>query len=245
MGQRLQVFIHIHNPAIKLLSEVTALTRRKASGEQVDRKRLVVQMQAYETAFGNGETTNIAYHHQWMYGRSALVAASNVLLFNKYSDHGNPFKPENEFSGATIIDAISHVLSSFNCPLARKINSSGLEPFRLLNFVEPEFQKDCCRGDNNDGIIVIDCINHKYGFVNIHGDSTIEQLPYLEPVSAEKYVKLYYPECNDDSRTANISEKTESDILEHYRQNRQLNKVFLRPFKEFPVMTKDWIFRSN
>ena len=62
MGQRHQIFIHTVNPYHTEYDK-----SKKAELKEM---------------FGTDKTTVFAFHNQWLFGRSALLSALNVLEFN-------------------------------------------------------------------------------------------------------------------------------------------------------------------
>ncbi len=65
MGQRHQIFVRIPNP--------TKYGHYNSAKEKTEA----------EKEFGTAETTILAYHNQWLYGRGALQNALNLLNFSK------------------------------------------------------------------------------------------------------------------------------------------------------------------
>ena len=237
MGQRLQAFIYCLNPTNGLKEQFKSL--KKYNGDKQEVEKLSLKIENYEKAFGTKQHCIIAYHHQWLYGRSSLLAAANLIEFNQNCDkESNPFKNSKDISGDEYLALLTNLLGLFKTKLAKMIGRFGYENFRLLNFIDPCMRTDCTAGDNNDGIFVVDCENDSYCFVNIgSGDSTISQLPVLEPFDADRYIRLYYPIEISGSTTANIPEnKSEQEI--YFNNNRRLNQCFTKPFKDYRVMTK-------
>jgi hypothetical protein len=236
MGQRLQVYIHVYNPLHKLVEKQKSLKKHHCTGEETE--ALQKQIQQYKYAFGTAATTIISYHNQWCYGRSALIGAWNILNVSKNaSEYNNPFNKEFSLTGTDFLNCVTHLLSLYTCKLSALISRTGFEYFHLLNFNDPEIRINPLRGDNNDGIIVIDTIKNAYSFVNLGiGDSTVSQLPILQPLTAEQYVRVYYPQSLEDSKTSRLPE----DIQEHvtfYANNTRINKLFIKPFNTLRLLT--------
>jgi hypothetical protein len=233
----MQIFISTINPLQSLISERnnTADTYWK---KNADRKRHLIQrIDEFKKAFGEERTTIFAYHHQWLYGRSALLGLINILTIAKNAgENNNPFSESPYFPGEERVNAIKYTLSLFNSRLANLIGRIGIEGFRLLNFNQPEMKDDFTRGDNNDGVLIIDSVSKKYAFINIGGDSTINQLPMLEPVTAEQYVRLYYPQNAKDSLL--ISAPTDEKNENYWKTNTRINKIFIKAIARFEVLTK-------
>lgn len=238
MGQRLQAFIYCQNPINGLKEQFKSM--KKYGGNKKELEQLNEKIERYTIAFGTKPHCVISYHHQWLYGRSSLLAAANLIEFNQNCDkESNPFKNSKDISGDEYLSLLTNLLCLFKTKLAKTIGRFGYENFRLLNFIEPYMRTDCTAGDNNDGIFVIDCINDSYCFSSVgNGDATISKMQVLEPFDANTYVRLYYPIEMSDSSTANIPEsKTEQEI--YFNNNRRLNQLFTKPFKDYRVMNKE------
>jgi hypothetical protein len=237
MGQRLQAFIHCVNPTIGLKEQLKSL--KKYGGTKKEIEQLQTKVKQFETAFGSKPNTMIAYHHQWLYGRSSLLAAINLIEFNQHCEmESNPFKTQSDIYGDEYLSLLTNLLGLFKNKLAKTIGRFGYEHFRLLNFLDPQMRSDCTLGDNNDGIFVIDSINDAYCFANIGtGDSTIIQLPVLTPCSADQYVQLYYPIEVDDCQIDNVPETT-AEQETAFNNNRRMNRLFTKPFENYRLMTQ-------
>jgi hypothetical protein len=238
MGQRLQAFIYCPNPVNGLKDRYKSL--KKYNGDKQELEQLRLKIQQYTLAFGSKHHCIIAYHHQWLYGRSSLIAAGNIIEFNQNCEkNSNPFKTQTEITGEEYLTLLTNLLSIFKSKLAKTIGRYGYEQFRLLNFESPNTQQCCDTYDNNDGIFVVDCINDSYCFANVgNSDSTISQMPVLEPFDADRYVRLYYPNEISDSTTAYIPETNPEQEI-YFNNNRRLNRLFTKPFKSYRVMTKN------
>lgn len=126
----------------------------------------------------------VGIHHQWLYGRTALLLLGNVLKFRAKGGKFCPFAVD----GATY-DAAPALAAAYGFDAA-----SGY--FHSTHVLEDGETTDPRRGDNNDGITILDFRGKKprYCFMNLgEGDSTIMKAPALEPLSAEQYLRLYYP----------------------------------------------------
>lgn len=241
MGQRLQAFIYTHNP---VFSWEQQLKRKPNAGlylSPAEKKAISDDINKLKTALGNDPHTTLAYHHQWIYGKSALIAATNILLFNKNArEENNPFSLNSiqQTSPESFLNFTTHLLGLFVNPLATEVGRFGFERFHLLNFTEPGMRLDIRRGDNNDGVFIVDTVTNKYAFLNIGGDSTINQLALLEPVSAKEYLLAYYPEAMTDFFCEKNDGKSEMEREEIIQKNRELNLPFIELFNGFEILTK-------
>lgn len=170
MGQGHQVYIHGPNPGPK----TSGKTDSKIG------------------PFGSASTTNYAYHNQWLYGREPLRVAARIL------EAVTGKEPYGTLLGK-LANSIKEIADQF-----QKILETGLGQdnghslnFYPLNEEDPEITTDFTRGDNNAGITIVDSLTGKYCFMNISGRypdyDGIYGLPSLKPLSAEQYVRAYYP----------------------------------------------------
>lgn len=235
MGQRHQIFIKINNPY---------KNDRLFDGKDKVKAGKI---------FGRGKHTVIALHHQWLYGRSALLMAAHILNITNpetMSEYSSPFghsfychtangKSELE----NYIDRLMMMLQVITNPKFPR--GTGIERMHFLNDSDwgecegNDMRKNFMAGDNNDGITIIDSVKRKYCFMNIHdfdyGDDDpdgIYSLPLLEPVTAIDYATAYYPDKDDAEGNAEAA-----GFLAEYEV---LNKKEIA--KIFPEM-KDKLFR--
>jgi len=252
MGQRHQVFIRTNNP-------------NYARGEGFN--RMLRNDGRTNAALGKGKFTVLAYHHQWLYGRSAAFNAHKMMqLAQAFKGHEedryrHPMAIRFEFwTYATKVEEIGEyykyymgIISDSKFP-----RGIGYENFIFLNPDDPQMREHFDAGDNNDGITIIDMVNKKYCLMNIYeNDDQVHQdvrdLPQLKPVSAVDYVRAYYPDkvegFNDyvkKSRFGNDSKKMYDATLENKKILREIEKMFegmevmtLEEVKEiFPKMAK-------
>lgn len=198
MGQRHQFFIKVVNPVSR-------------GGDEKIKKEL-------RKIFGNGKTAIMAFHHQWLYGRAALV---NVLsIFDK--SHQDKIAYNNPFDTTCNIWDVEGYLKDLNTLLSVQTHplfprGTGIELICFLNITDNEITKDFTLGDNNDGISVIDTINKTYCFANPYSqydredDSpSIRNFDTMVVKSAKEYVEVYYP-SNDKN------DKENNEILELFK----------------------------
>jgi len=228
MAQRFQGFISMANPtkniAKKLKNKNLFLDNMK---EYVDLKN---EVKAFAGMYGEKANIIVAFHHQWLYGRSALLSALTILEVNKGLDESRNFFSKN-YSSYGCDDSIN----DFKAPIKHLFNflkykTDGLskhtrisiENYTNLNEDEGgiDFTKDFTIGDNNDGIYIVDTKTNKYCFMNI--DDT-NDLPKMKPLTASEYVKSYYPETVE--------------------KNKEINAEFIERFKEFKVLTMDEVIQ--
>ena len=207
----------------------------------------------HEKMFGTGDTTVMAYHHQWLYGFTAIDTAYRVLDFthNTQKDD-NLFKiQENGYlklSPESFMSLCENLLSIANKKIS-KTGRFGYERFSFLNEEEPYMREEFDRGDNNDGITIIDTINEKYCFMYLHQPDDSNIKPYI-PLTAEEYLKIYYPihtkehwvekmtELKANRKKSEGNEKFEKEIeREKKHMEKEFNKVnnFFGKFKLFTL----------
>jgi len=224
MGQRHQVFIRTKNPVDTL----------ELSGEE---KKRGIKM------FGRGKYTVLAFHHQWLYGMSALYNALKVLKFNtgNKSEYSHLFGKKLNYQMRTIdmftasVTFLMALVTDDDFPRGK-----GYERFHFLNEEEPYMRENFTAGDNNDGVTIIDTITNKYCFMRrIYG-----KVSTLIPETARKYVKYYYPESlkdvdKDDMKYYNKKEnkKEKDELIENFDDNIVRNHLLEQKFSEFELLT--------
>jgi hypothetical protein len=238
MGQRFQVIINLENPVLKFKKQLQELSKKDKTLKQLQGS-IESKINALKKILGDKKHCSLVLHNQWLYGRAALLAISNVLLYNKNaSEYSNPFLQQTD---ADFINQIVQVISILNSNLSAKIGRTGIENFHVLNFDNPSCGENIFGHENNDGVCVvsISAISVKYAFLSSGtGDSTVSQIEERTPVSASTYVKLYYPETETDS-LYNQPKGTLDEIAALHLQNKRLNRLFIKPFEQFQVLTHD------
>ncbi len=237
MGQRHQIFIKI--PNIDLICAKGASERRDKESYKKSPKE-----------FGTKDFTVLAYHHQWLYGNSAVCNALKILEFNKNCgdkdyNYNNIFKENFQnsigFDGYqklrdSWLDVIKSFISIFNHPLFVKLGTgrTGYERIHYLNKDEPDMRDHFDNGDNNDGITIIDTINNKYAFMIINTyDEKTDKFHYI-PISAGTYTsEFYYPVTNNDPDNV----VTEKELKDHKENLTIINKAF----KGYELLTENEI----
>ena len=205
MGQRHQVFIKTNNPNYGKKNEKATI-----GGWVKDKFTLDPRTQK---ALGGRKHTVLAYHHQWLYGRSAAFIAHKLmalaLSFKKdgtyESDYNHPLAPKFNKTFTMVLEKAGEFFKYYMGIITPGENfprGVGFENFIFLNPDEPVMRERFDHGDNNDGITIVDMIEKKYCLMNIYdhnyadeGDvsENVDDLPHLTPVSAVDYAKAYYP----------------------------------------------------
>lgn len=240
MGQRHQIFIRTINPYHHTYGEDKAKARR---------------------LFGTHKTTVLAYHNQWLYGRSALLSALNILEFNEgftkderfgkkpSMGYNNPF--HNDFIRSNEVDSFLRVVeSTLNlCREENEFRGKGWLGSWLLNHDEPQMREFFTYGDNNDGITIIDTLENKYCFMNVHGYGNEEDsfnvgfLPYLKPCSGKKYVEAYCPSSASRARNSYYGqqalEKGELEFRKYVSKAKRINNKLVKRLDKFGLLTEN------
>lgn len=225
MGQRSQTFIRVLNPVYYLLqeSENSAKVKRQLAG--------------WIKALGVDEYTILAYHHQWLYGLTFANIMCKILAFykadvEKYDTHplhvgnliryakGNTPKSQVEF----FVNFHTMLLSINNDPW-ENTRGAAFEHFYFLNEIEPEMRTAFDRGDNNDGVCIIDAIQGKYAFIAIGNGCGEVMVPKYKPMTAEQYVSAYYPLVDKD-RYEGYKPLTKEEIIENKIRVVMASKAF-------------------
>jgi len=237
MGQRHQQFIIVPNP-----------------------KKHISNSDDFTLFNGRKKNVVLPLHNQWLYGRSTLILALNVL------EHTNSLTKEEKTeyvmsgNGNTpfSVNGISNKFDTFKCyissieamvNLIKEKHDSVNMGFHNSFFLGDEYKgmsENFTLGDNNDGITIIDTINNKYCFMNIYGDYGGElalsamDLPSMQPMSAKDYVRAYYPE----DKNLFPSHIDESEIDGRVAYNIIENKKLIDRFEDFDVLTESEIKKT-
>lgn len=249
MGQRSQTFIRIFNPAIALEETLNLSDKKKWRDEIHQCAKLKSKIEEFYSVFGKEKTCVIALHNQWAFGRTLPLVALKLLEFNKKAkdDYINPFKQSYNIQRFCnedphkFVEFLTHFINIFDDYALSKYTRTGYDAFWVLNYEEPETKDVFTTGDNNDGILMVDLTINKYCLMNIGaGDSTVGQLPTLEPVSAHDYIKAYYPEEMTEyfKETCEHNKYSPEKVKQELKNNVQINAKFVKRFKHFEVMTK-------
>lgn len=253
MGQRHQIFIHTINPYYII----------KDSKEKIHTKE---KKEKLKEMFGTKKTTVFAFHNQWLYGRSPLVSALNILEFNTFQENEtpkdrltrsydcsikNPFcflgmQEQIEYSSYEKLEnLISCILNLDRLGLTRE--KGWLGSF-LLNKEEPNMRDYFDNGDNNDGITIIDTIANKYCFMNINDYSISEELnfcvsdlPSYKPMSGKDYVEAYYPTKIKIAKQKFIEQNftfNETKFKTELSKTKKDNNVLIKRINKFEVLSE-------
>jgi len=240
MGQRHQIFLNVVNPKNKFKDELTKTQKQ---------------------GLGLKKTAILPFHNQWLYGRTALVSAANVLIhsaqFTKTQktndswdgEFGTPFcfkgigfdKCSRNFE--KYINSIEFIMNF--CQKETVSRNAGFLGSWYLGNEDNEYAKRFDIGDNNDGITIIDTVNNKYCFMNIyHQDEKSSEhhdvgiLPQFKPCSAREYVEAYYGTTLKTLNPYYLSDlpegKTKKDVL---KEHKEANEEAIALLEGFEVMT--------
>lgn len=245
MGQRHQIFVKIANPVKHL---------------RLDAK----EKKELEAELGTGEFAILAYHNQWLYGRSALHSAIGVLQFAKQFEREKKVDPKSwgaydcpftiggmgaDFNTIEKITSGIAFVMNFR-PKNNGSKDAGFDKSHYIGKEDEGINFDYTIGDNNDGITIIDLVENKYCFMNINGEADEQKydvmaLPNLKPVDAKKYVACYYGETiattnpyyfgNHERTLVTMSEADQQKIV---NKNIKDNLKVAKAFNKFEVLTK-------
>lgn len=242
MGQRHQIIIQTENPK----SDSRGLSS------------------PFKKALGRRKVANFAFHNQWLFARSALICASNVLdmaalMTLDGSDYHNPLSKDRARTGRygdegllawTKEMAFVHgfIPPSKNTEF-RGAGMAGTRSIFTECIEDGKYQEgfDNAKyfdiGDNNDGITIIDAINRKYCFMNIssysyadEGDlnQDVNDLPYLKPVSGQEYLNVY---CPESVGAMSKCTKKEGNPIASARKNKEQNVPIIAMLANYEVLT--------
>lgn len=252
MGQRSQIFLKCHNPFLSMQKELKAKRKSEIRDSFDEHIEKLSEVERALKIFGSGETIILAYHHQWLYGRSMALVVTKLLEFNKMADEYQNFFNKEFYKNSyrecvhtpkEFLDSIQSLIGMFNDPLCEYARA-GRERFTLLNNENGEDDTfddiidNFTNFDNNDGVMIVDMTKGKYAIVNIYkqekGCQSIRNLPKMYPVGIAELVKSYYGEelVKEDDEHSPVGEK-------EVRENKRINKKFISRAKRFKVLTPD------
>lgn len=158
------------------------------------RHQIYLRLPAYfynEGNVNNKPERTIGLHHQWLFGRTALLLLNQFLLYAEMAtanDRGfgcedRPPFWQNNNAAATLAAAYSfHAGTGYSHGVCSDMEQESLNPLK---------------GDNNNGITVIDLCGEKprYCFMSLHHleclDTDKEPKPF-EPINAFQWLTLHY-----------------------------------------------------
>jgi len=244
MGQRHQIFVRIPNPVKNFYGNAEVI------------KKL-------EKEFGTADTTILAYHNQWLYGRSAISNCLRLLKFSSqfsksskingdaFEGYDCPFTIKGQKNNFDTIDKITEGIAfimNFR-PVKTTWLDAGIGSSRYIGKEDEGIREDFTLGDNNDGITIVDLIENKYCFMNIYehdkkAEHGISSLPMLKPLNARAYVSAYYGETIETTNPFYFGDHDRSKVTKTKQQqqkivnaNIKINDKAFKGFEKFEVLT--------
>lgn len=202
MGQRHQIYIKVKNPNEIKRENIHLDDETKWRNRLEDFIQAKKTYKKHKIELGEEKETILAFHHQWLFG---LTAIGNVYQFMKFlecvdEEYGlfSEYFLDYKCSVQDFIDTVKNIMTIQNNVIGHKFGGRvGIERLIYLNAqldgdYAQDYRESYANGDNNDGCTIIDAINKKYCFVDFHGIRE-ETLPLNTPISATDYYKVYYP----------------------------------------------------
>lgn len=249
MGQRHQTFVIIHNPYKELKKSFDKVTKEEKANDINEYVKRKLELEQIKKELGTGAKTVLAFHHQWLYGATALAVVYNFLKFaqpKKNDEYSNPFnKNFTKIDAREKIELVTNLLRIHRFVDGFIGRPSGYEGFSYLNDDEPYMRELPFNGDNNDGISIIDTTTGKYCFMNMsfYSGSKIITQKNETPLTALEYLTCYYPQSINDLDKDDIKEikaltgeeKVKKD--EEFKANKEVHKKASEMFKEFELIS--------
>ena len=138
----------------------------------------------------NRPARTIGIHHQWLYGKTAILHLAQFVKFYKAGDEYSPFK--GSIDDKTPVEVLNTIYSFY-----------AEEGYwhRTCTLEDGECD-DPMRGDNNCGITIVDLEevgSFKYCFMSLDGLEVAEyEPPTFTPLTAKQYLDAYYPKLLSD-----------------------------------------------
>ncbi|KAJ7781350.1 hypothetical protein B0H16DRAFT_617226 [Mycena metata] len=167
-----------------------------------------------------------AYHHQWCYGRLPLIAARRFITLVKQKDNAEIIREQlQSIQGKYGLGKTEPHMPAIPCPYPTFLVSSAfcidLEAGHAygsgVSFQNSVLDANMGSGDgdNNDGITVFDITdptNPAYCFVCVGGLEGEVAVGGWTPLTAEQYVRAYYPVPNEKQKEREGVKETEEDV---------------------------------
>jgi len=157
----------------------------------------------------------IGFHHQWLYGATAVQQLRNILEFNFKARSGYKLGDSESYLSSSEVDSIVLNLASTNAKEGyyHNVISLNAEAKEYPNSLNPDYQ------DNNDGQFFIDFTvkgKPKVGFSHpfsreedTYEGEEIQGFDMWQIMGAREYFGLYYTQKEIDTATEN---NNKSDI---------------------------------
>jgi hypothetical protein len=171
MGQRHQIYLHgARQPNPKAAAQYARASAPDAPFKRWENYRV-------------SSTGVIGLHHQWLYGHTAVQLLKQALEYAKRLEgEYHVFQPEGHVGSPT---------AALTALYSLDVRTGYYHTVSELDYGEVENPD---RGDNNDGITIIDLTDPKrpgYCFVNLRG-SELDGVPAYAPLTAHQYLRHYY-----------------------------------------------------
>lgn len=192
----------------------------------------------------NRPAITVGLHHQWLYGRRAVLSLAQALKFLKLNltqDDGNIdckyiFNPSE---AADMVKAVYQVDIDEGYYHRVHLMRDNDDDSNWSNGGRDSWYECCQRpedGDNNDGITVIDLSGKqiKYAFLSVrHLEGEID--PEVgKPMSALEYFNCYYPKATRQKELKNSKPEHKADNLAFFLSALEACKYA----QEFKVLTR-------
>jgi hypothetical protein len=178
----------------------------------------------------------VSFHNQWLYGSLPLRRLKYVLQYNKSAGDKYKFTEKDSYITGRLGSDPTKILE---CLIT--INAQDGVADHVINTTDETLLKsgfhDPRRGDNNDGITVVDFTVGKkpaYAFVNINEGDGEGTKDYLEALSAERYALCYYAKNSKEWKAFGIN-----GLVKYIDRNARLLTTE-ELAKLFPDMYRDW-----
>ncbi len=251
MARKHQVFLITHNIYKEMRNWLRSYDPKKYKPLRLQldvESKVAYEFSEMETFFGLEDTTVLVYHHQWLYGATALGVVYDALNFGRHvPGERNILHPEHyKFNGIKNLSKFNMFLECTKSLLSLRNNSEvikkiggrgGFERFALLNLDKPEVRHQFDSHPNDDGISIVDIIRKKYCFIDLPNSQTKHEKKYT-PLSALEYYDCYYKTKKEDLDEKTKQDRTEIEIKALLDGNIKRTNEVKKLFKHFKVFSK-------
>ncbi|GLB42897.1 hypothetical protein LshimejAT787_1203460 [Lyophyllum shimeji] len=183
-----------------------------------------------------------AVHHGWCYGRLPLQATRRLLTLIKDEDNAEIIREEiRTLDGRYGRWKEEPVLPNLPCPYTSYLLEWAWSYDLPGHLRQICFSVDADVGysetDNNGGISVIDITdpeNPAYCFVAVHGLESEVGVPLLVPLSAEDYVRAYYPGVDEEELEIEGARSIEEDVIS------SITRLDGEPLVDLDMLAETW-----
>ncbi len=186
--------------------------------------------QLYIRIKGKSGPIMLGYHHQWLFGKTAMQTLERVLTFasasleDKYSPLNEPY--DNGYSASNALESV--ISTDYKTGYHHGV--CAFQHQRLDSDNSPDVLQNPMLGDNNNGITIVDLTGDKpkYCFMSLTHLECLDGVPScfevenLVPIDAETWINLHYPK---DTKNVYYKDWPKAELVAHAKERTRLVKA--------------------